>query len=183
MGPVGCGKSSILSAILAELSMHSGEISISQIESGNILVIIPLHWWWFHLSCQGFGYVTQQAWLQRGTLRDNILFGKPFDEPRYKQVLSACGLLDDLAVFPHGDLTGVGEGGVTLSGGQRTRVALARAVYQDKWGLTVIKFRPSRGQCFPQVCIPSGWHFIRGGSQSCQTYIPTLHPGFAEGKN
>lgn len=76
--------------------------------------------------------MTQQAWLQCGTLRDNILFGKPFDEPKYKQVLSACGLLDDFAVFPHGDLTGVGEGGVTLSGGQRTRVALARAVYQDK---------------------------------------------------
>ncbi|KAH1019384.1 hypothetical protein HUJ04_009210 [Dendroctonus ponderosae] len=113
MGPVGCGKSSILSAILAELSMHSGEISISQIDSG-------------------FGYVAQQPWLQRGTLRDNILFGKAFDESRYTEVLFACGLRDDISNLPNGDLTGVGESGMTLSGGQKSRVALARAVYQDK---------------------------------------------------
>ncbi|XP_066146983.1 ATP-binding cassette sub-family C member 10 [Euwallacea fornicatus] len=113
MGPVGCGKSSILSCILAELSMHSGEISISQIDSG-------------------FGYVTQKAWLQRGTIRDNILFGTPFDEPKYKQVLFACGLVDDISNLPNGDFTVIGEGGDTLSGGQKTRVALARAVYQDK---------------------------------------------------
>ncbi|XP_030766381.1 multidrug resistance-associated protein 7 [Sitophilus oryzae] len=113
IGPVGCGKSSILSAVMAELSMQAGHVAISQIESG-------------------FGLVTQQPWLQRTTLRDNVLFGKPFDEKRYKDVLFACGLAEDVSNLPKGDLTGVGEGGATLSGGQKARVALARAVYQDK---------------------------------------------------
>lgn len=80
----------------------------------------------------GFGFVTQQAWLQRGTLRENILFGKAYDDSRYRTVLHACCLADDIHLLPAGDLTGVGEGGVTLSGGQKARVALARAVYQDK---------------------------------------------------
>lgn len=80
----------------------------------------------------GFGFVTQQPWLQRGTLRDNILFGKAFEDNRYKSVLFACGLAEDIYLLPAGDLTGVGEGGTTLSGGQKARVALARAVYQDK---------------------------------------------------
>ncbi|KAJ8945829.1 hypothetical protein NQ318_008713 [Aromia moschata] len=113
IGPVGSGKSSFLSAILAELSMDSGEIAIREIESG-------------------FGLVTQQPWLQHGTLRDNVLFGKPYDDTKYKEVLFACGLTEDIAQLPSGDMTGVGEGGTTLSGGQRARVALARAVYQDK---------------------------------------------------
>ncbi|XP_044256061.1 ATP-binding cassette sub-family C member 10 [Tribolium madens] len=113
IGSVGCGKSSLLSAILAELKMQQGEIAVSQVESG-------------------FGFVTQQPWLQRGTLRDNILFGKAFEDNRYKSVLFACGLAEDIYLLPGGDLTGVGEGGMTLSGGQKARVALARAVYQDK---------------------------------------------------
>ena len=113
IGSVGCGKSSLLSAILAELSVQQGEIAVSQVESG-------------------FGFVTQQPWLQRGTVRENILFGKAFEDNRYKSVLFACGLAEDIYLLPAGDLTGVGEGGMTLSGGQKARVALARAVYQDK---------------------------------------------------
>ncbi|CAG9765420.1 unnamed protein product [Ceutorhynchus assimilis] len=113
MGPVGSGKSSLLSAILAELSINTGTISISQVDSG-------------------FGYVTQQPWLQRGTLKDNVLFGKSYDESKYRSVMFACGLMEDINVLPNGDMTGVGEGGMTLSGGQKARVALARAVYQDK---------------------------------------------------
>ncbi|RZC35044.1 multidrug resistance-associated protein 7 [Asbolus verrucosus] len=113
IGSVGCGKSSLLSAILAELSIPEGEIAVSQVESG-------------------FGFATQQPWLQRGTVRDNILFGKTFEDNRYKAVLFACGLAEDIYLLPAGDLTGVGEGGMTLSGGQKARVALARAVYQDK---------------------------------------------------
>ncbi|XP_076252825.1 ATP-binding cassette sub-family C member 10 isoform X2 [Rhynchophorus ferrugineus] len=114
MGPVGCGKSSMLAAVLAELRQHYGEVEISDVVEN------------------GFGLVTQQPWLQRGTIRDNILFGKPFDEQRYRDVLFACGLGEDILAMPNADQTGVGEGGTTLSGGQRARVALARAVYQDK---------------------------------------------------
>ncbi|KAJ8922563.1 hypothetical protein NQ315_007593 [Exocentrus adspersus] len=113
IGSVGSGKSSLLSAILGELYIDSGEIAISQIESG-------------------FGFATQQPWLQNGTIRDNILFGRPFDDSKYRSVLFACGLIDDVQQLPAGDMTTVGEGGSTLSGGQKARVALARAVYQDK---------------------------------------------------
>lgn len=60
------------------------------------------------------------------------MFGKSYDETKYKSVINACCLADDLVLLPAGDLTGVGEGGTTLSGGQKARIALARAVYQDK---------------------------------------------------
>lgn len=79
----------------------------------------------------GFGYVSQLPWMQRGTIRDNILWGAVYEESRYKSVLYACALIEDLEDLG-GDHTGVGEAGHTLSGGQRARIALARAVYQDK---------------------------------------------------
>lgn len=88
------------------------------------------------LTWTGFGYVAQTAWLQRGTIRDNIVWGAPFDETRYQQVLMACALVEDVQALG-GDQTGVGEGGQTLSGGQRARLSLARAVYQDKDGMYV----------------------------------------------
>lgn len=79
----------------------------------------------------GFGYVAQSAWLQHGTIRENIVWGECFDESRYKKVLWSCALHRDLEEIG-GDLFDIGEGGCTLSGGQRARVALARAIYQDK---------------------------------------------------
>lgn len=73
----------------------------------------------------------QNAWLQRGTIRENIIWGAVYDEIQYRKVLMACALNEDIIQLG-GDQKGVGEGGRTLSGGQRARVALARAVYQDK---------------------------------------------------
>lgn len=87
----------------------------------------------------GFGYVPQSPWLQRGTIRDNIVWGSVFDEQWYKSVLFACALNDDIIALG-GDLVGIGENGRTLSGGQRTRVALARAVYQDKKCKAIVFF-------------------------------------------
>ncbi|XP_015763404.1 PREDICTED: multidrug resistance-associated protein 4-like [Acropora digitifera] len=108
-GPVGSGKSSVFCAILNEMPLLDGEI-----------------------SCQGrIAWVSQQPWVFSGTVRDNILFGITFDSHKYRKTLEACDLDKDLERFPYGDMTRVGERGIVLSGGQRARVELARAVYSD----------------------------------------------------
>ncbi|OLN86217.1 ATP-dependent bile acid permease 1 [Colletotrichum chlorophyti] len=109
-GKVGSGKSALLQAILGELDRQVGD------------VIIPT---------EPIGYCAQSPWLQHMSIRDNILFSAPFDPARYSQVLDACALLPDLANFKYGDLSDMGENGIGLSGGQRARVALARAVYSQ----------------------------------------------------
>lgn len=108
-GPVGCGKSSLMSAILGELPVTSGNISCS----GKLV------------------HVSQCPWVFSGTIRSNILFGKRYDPRRYEAVIDACDLRKDMNSFPDRDATRIGERGTMLSGGQRTRVALARAVYAD----------------------------------------------------
>ena len=108
-GPVGSGKSTLLSAIAGEMSDVSGAISRQGI----------------------FVYAPQIAWVFSGTLRENILFGESYDDPRYTRIIEACALTEDFQRFPNGDQTVVGERGAVLSGGQRARVSLARAVYVD----------------------------------------------------
>ena len=108
-GRVGCGKSSLLCAILREIPLITGITSYQ----GKI------------------AWVGQQPWIFSGTVRDNILFGEPFDPNRYQKALEACDLANDLQRFPDGDLTVVGERGTVLSGGQQARVELARAVYSN----------------------------------------------------
>lgn len=77
-------------------------------------------------------YVSQTAWIQTGTIQENILFGCDMDHNKYQQVLEKCSLLKDLKMLPFGDLTQIGERGVNLSGGQKQRIQLARALYQDR---------------------------------------------------
>lgn len=79
----------------------------------------------------GMAYVSQQTWLQRGTMRENILWGEIFDESRYRRTIWACALHKDIEDLG-GDNADIGENGSALSGGQKARVCLARAVYQDK---------------------------------------------------
>ena len=107
-GEVAAGKTALLQALLGELDKTEGEC------------IRP---------DQVVGYCAQTPWLQSMSIRDNILFSYPYEEARYKQVLEACALLPDMAEFKHGDLSNIGENGIGLSGGQKARVALARAVY------------------------------------------------------
>ncbi|KAJ1363018.1 hypothetical protein KIN20_022767 [Parelaphostrongylus tenuis] len=76
-------------------------------------------------------YICQVPWIRNKTVRENILFGKPFDSRKYNKVVSACALKSDLKILPYGDKTEIGEKGVNLSGGQKARLSLARAIYQD----------------------------------------------------
>uniref|UniRef100_A0A663MLG7 Multidrug resistance-associated protein 4 n=1 Tax=Athene cunicularia TaxID=194338 RepID=A0A663MLG7_ATHCN len=109
VGPVGAGKSSLLSAVLGELPKDKGLINVT----GRI------------------AYVSQQPWVFSGTVRSNILFDKEYEKEKYEKVLKVCALKKDLELLENGDLTVIGDRGATLSGGQKARVNLARAVYQD----------------------------------------------------
>ncbi|KAG9088490.1 hypothetical protein FS749_002131 [Ceratobasidium sp. UAMH 11750] len=119
-GPTGSGKSSLLSALLGEMDRVEGEVYLPK-EPTRLNEKTGLQ--------TAISYCAQQPWLQHKSIKDNILFGLPFDEDRYKRTLSCCALLPDLAIFEDGDETEIGEKGISLSGGQKARVALARAVY------------------------------------------------------
>ncbi|KAG5650158.1 hypothetical protein H0H81_000505, partial [Sphagnurus paluster] len=87
---------------------------------------------WYNLPrAGGVAYAAQESWVMNATIKDNILFNAPLDEERYSKVIYQCGLTRDLELFQAGDLTEVGEKGLTLSGGQKARVTLARAVYSS----------------------------------------------------
>ena len=108
-GPVGSGKSTLLSAIAGEVPDQNGAITFK----GTVV------------------YAPQIAWIFSGTIRENILFGEQYEEDKYNRVIEACALTQDIEKFPDCDQTIVGERGVVLSGGQRARVSLARAVYAE----------------------------------------------------
>ncbi|KAL9237381.1 hypothetical protein vseg_011935 [Gypsophila vaccaria] len=108
-GEVGSGKSTLLAGILGEVPYIEG-------------------------TAEAYGsiaYVSQTAWIQTGTIRENVLFGSPMEERRYQETLRRCSLVKDLELLPNGDMTQIGERGVNLSGGQKQRIQLARALYQD----------------------------------------------------
>ncbi|KMZ58299.1 Multidrug resistance protein ABC transporter family [Zostera marina] len=108
-GSVGAGKTSLLSCILGEIPKLKGKVRSSGSKA----------------------YVPQSAWILTGTVRDNILFGLPYDAEKYRRTVDACALAKDLSVFGNGDLTEIGEGGINMSGGQKQRIQIARAIYQN----------------------------------------------------
>ncbi|WZY85088.1 hypothetical protein YC2023_031472 [Brassica napus] len=107
IGEVGSGKTSLLNSLLGEMQCVHGSILLN----GSV------------------AYVPQVPWILSGTVRENILFGKTFDSKRYLDTLSACALDVDISLMVGGDMAFIGDKGVNLSGGQRARLALARAVY------------------------------------------------------
>ncbi|XP_037692238.1 cystic fibrosis transmembrane conductance regulator [Choloepus didactylus] len=108
-GSTGAGKTSLLMMIMGELEPLEGKIK----HSGRI------------------SFCSQFSWIMPGTIKENIIFGISYDEYRYRSVIKACQLEEDISKFSEKDNTVLGDGGITLSGGQRARIALARAVYKD----------------------------------------------------
>ncbi|VAI70510.1 unnamed protein product [Triticum turgidum subsp. durum] len=108
-GEVGSGKSTLLASVLGEVPKTEGTIEV----------------------CGKIAYVSQTAWIQTGTVQDNILFGSLMDRQIYQETIERCSLVKDLEMLPFGDRTQIGERGVNLSGGQKQRVQLARALYQN----------------------------------------------------
>ncbi|KAG6832807.1 hypothetical protein H0H92_009426 [Tricholoma furcatifolium] len=109
VGAVGCGKTSLLQGIIGEMKKTSGSIKFG----GSV------------------GYCPQSAWIQNATIRENICFGRPFDEDKYWKAVNDSCLRPDLEMLPNGDLTEVGEKGISLSGGQKQRLNICRAIYSD----------------------------------------------------
>ncbi|PVG03951.1 hypothetical protein CPB86DRAFT_748462 [Serendipita vermifera] len=109
VGRIGSGKSSCFNAIIGEMRKTRGEVSFN----GSI------------------AYTPQNPWLANATVRDNILFGNPYDEERFQAVVEACSLEPDFEMLPNGEHTEIGEKGINLSGGQKARVSLARVAYSN----------------------------------------------------
>lgn len=110
VGMVGSGKSSLLSGFLGEMhKLNNGLLNLN----GST------------------AYVSQQAWIQNATIRENILFGRKYNEDTYNEIIKACCLNSDFKIMPANDLTEIGEKGINLSGGQKQRISLARSLYAD----------------------------------------------------
>ncbi|ORY16095.1 ABC transporter type 1, transmembrane domain-containing protein [Clohesyomyces aquaticus] len=124
VGPTGSGKTSLLMALLGEMTKLKGSVYLPGGRSREDLRSDPDTG-----LTESVAYCAQQAWLVNGTVKDNIVFASAWDEKRYKDVIVACSLQRDLEILDAGDQTIVGEKGVTLSGGQKQRISLARALY------------------------------------------------------
>ncbi|ORY36565.1 P-loop containing nucleoside triphosphate hydrolase protein, partial [Leucosporidium creatinivorum] len=115
-GPTGSGKSSVFLALLGEVVLHKGTAG------QNLDAATGLY--------EGVAYASQLPWLQHASIKNvKHPFGSPMEQDRYAAVIEACALKADLAMFDAGDETEIGEKGISLSGGQKARVALARVVY------------------------------------------------------
>ena len=127
-GKTGSGKTLLLNALIGEVDLVQGEVHMPRAP--------PLEERFDHQANKGswlienaVSYVPQIPWIENETIKDNILFGLPYDAGRYKKTLKVCALEKDLEILEDGDLTEVGSTGIGLSGGQRWRVSFARALY------------------------------------------------------
>lgn len=125
-GPTGCGKTSLLMALLGEMTLVEGKVHLPIPTSREDTVPDPQTG-----LTETVAYCAQQAWLVNDDIKQNILFARPYDASRYNEVVKACALEKDFEILQEGDKTLVGERGVTLSGGQKQRISLARALYSS----------------------------------------------------
>ena len=107
IGGVGSGKSSLLAALAGDMRRTNGSVTMGATRA----------------------FCPQYAWIQNASVKENILFGKPYERKWYDAVIDACSLRPDLDMLPNGDMTEIGERGITLSGGQKQRLNIARAIY------------------------------------------------------
>eukprot|EP00038_Savillea_parva_P031360 m.85584 g.85584 ORF g.85584 m.85584 type:complete len:1326 (-) comp9635_c0_seq3:82-4059(-) len=155
-GEVGSGKSALLLGILGELPCVSGTM---RNESARM------------------AYVPQSAWIKAGTLRDNIVFGAEFDASWYDTVVSACCLKADIANFPDGEETEIGARGINLSGGQKARIVLARAVYSQA---PIVLLDDPLSAVDPHVARELYQNVIRGLLANKSVVLVTHHPHFMQ---
>uniref|UniRef100_A0A8C1SCA7 ATP-binding cassette, sub-family C (CFTR/MRP), member 9 n=1 Tax=Cyprinus carpio TaxID=7962 RepID=A0A8C1SCA7_CYPCA len=127
VGQVGCGKSSLLLAMLGEMQTISGKVYWSNCFLLSLFLILS----WLSKNRYSVAYAAQKSWLLNATVEENITFGSPFNKQRYKAVIDTCSLQPDIDLLPFGDQTEIGERGINLSGGQRQRICVARALYQN----------------------------------------------------
>jgi ABC-type multidrug transport system fused ATPase/permease subunit len=135
-GKTGTGKSMLLSAILGEVDIISGTINVPKppsIWERHDHKATKANW----IIPSSVAYVAQIPWIENATIKDNILFGLPYDEDRYIKILDACALRKDLQMMPDGDSTEIGSNGINLSGGQKWRLTFARALY-SRAGILVL---------------------------------------------
>ncbi|KAJ7110239.1 multidrug resistance-associated ABC transporter [Mycena crocata] len=129
-GKLGSGKTLLLLALLGEADVLSGALMCPRSPADSLASFVGVQPskenWIIPGIC---AYVPQTAWLRNASIKDNVLFNLPFDEERYNMTLEVCALVADLDILEDGDESEIGERGVNLSGGQKARVSLARAVY------------------------------------------------------
>lgn len=127
-GATGSGKSLLLASLIGEADQLSGSVSRPDppLATDRYDYMANKSDW---ILNSAIAFVAQIPWIENATIRDNILFGLPFDKGRYKKVLHSCALQKDLDIMPDGDQTDIGANGINLSGGQRWRVSFARALY------------------------------------------------------
>ncbi|KAF8205439.1 multidrug resistance-associated ABC transporter [Mycena galopus ATCC 62051] len=129
-GKLGSGKTLLLLALLGEADLLSGQMLCPRSPPNSLAAFTDVHPSKEEWVVQGMcAYVPQAAWLRNASIKDNILFSLPYDEERYRLTLEVCALVSDLEILEDGDEAEIGERGVNLSGGQKARVSLARAVY------------------------------------------------------
>ena len=137
IGEVGAGKSSLINAILGDMiyindaTLDEFKDKVMDDSTRDLLCAKSMLFQDIVKLGGSVGLVQQTPWIQNQTIRENIIFGLPLDEDKYNRTIEACQLAPDLEILKGGDLTEIGEKGINLSGGQKARISLARAVYSN----------------------------------------------------